>query len=366
MRVAVIIGFNYVNPEQIPSSNYRLIKGVIIDLYMIYKYICQRNYDKIIVVTDIYTDVHIDKVTPAIIDGLIDLDIANFIEHLDQNEQIYFYDNKDNFSNFMTTLVTNSSHLMIYYTGHAINNKIIFPVILPYCSIIPEDKSEKERELQVHQGMFTCDQFIKLFTDAVADNCQILLIFDCCNGPDFNLPFVLDENGIYRLNNYHFPQKEIICLVSSLPEEKSLSTNNGSLFTHIIIKNLNIVQDNWLLLLQLSQRELNQKIKTTAINSLIIAVKFNIKNNDLIKLSYDQIDHIYREIKENSLINNEQTWLSMLADYGVDLNYYLTKQTIKVYSSYPTIYHIWPWFYKKTTYQLQWDYGQYLLHLRSL
>lgn len=374
MKLAFIIGFSYNHDEYQSNNHYSLIRGIIVDLYMIYHYLIKSNYDKIIVVTDIYKDVNPDETIPAVINGDVTSDIFSFIEYLQSINNIYFYSNKDNFVEYLKQEVINANHLLVYYTGHAVQDKLLFPLIVQYCTLdenIFADDYQADNtntlndkiDTDLDEGSFATSDFINTIIESVNKNCQILLIIDCCNGSNFNLPFYMDNNGVYHNNNIKTPiytDREIICIVSSLHDEKSHSTLNGSPFTKTIINNL--LQDNktWLKLLLKSQYDINTILQEIAISNLR---KGNKTWLDLLNISQHMVNDIFYIINTENLINNNETWLELLDKNGINLDKILRKQTLKLYSNLPNIHHVWTWLNKPGLYQVRWLPDSYLVDI---
>jgi len=81
-------------------------------------------------------------------------------------------------------------------------------------------------------------------------DCQIFMVFDCCNGTGLELPWKMSQNGIYKLAHNQlvnivttdhgqqivetqpvFYRPDVVCWSSTTQSESSLSTADGSLFT---------------------------------------------------------------------------------------------------------------------------------------
>ena len=88
------------------------------------------------------------------------------------------------------------------------------------------------------------------------NNNEIFLVMDCCEG-GLNLPFVLNEK-IYRLENENsFVKPEMICIASSLNNEKSITSKTGSFFTRHLF---NILFDSNINIYEIL-KQINDKLK---------------------------------------------------------------------------------------------------------
>ena len=120
------------------------------------------------------------------------------------------------------------------------------------------------------------------FTKILCKYNEIFCITDCCSG-GISLPFVCHEK-IYRFENEVFVKPKIISIASSLETENSVTSISGSFFT----KNILFILEN-------------------------------------VNLS------VYQIVEKTNFTNHK--------------NNHDNKQTVNISASYPTLCHIFPWFY---------------------
>ena len=300
MKTAVIFGFRYMGiPHQYDHERTPL-PGIVIDMYMIYTFLKQNDYKNIYVITDIQEDVKPDELIGVITKGQVNSNIFGFIENLVINKQICFYQNLSQMTNFIHDNINGVNKLFFYYTGHATQNYLMLPIMTRFCNI------DEDEDL----GKIKTSEFIKMLLQEVNNDCQVLMLFDCCYASNFGLPFNMDNNGVYRLNkleNPIFTKKEIVCFVSSMHDQESHSTFNGSLFTKIAVNSLGQHYTDWLELLQNVQNNLNETVW-----------------------------------KSNSEI----------------------QQTIRLYSSLPNIHSIWNWLNFKNNFSMCWQDDDLVLDIK--
>lgn len=225
MAVAVLIGFEYVSSKQVGDMyKYRSLPGTIIDLYRMYKLIEGGNFDAIFVVTDIQDFSKIKTLGTAIIDGIVDSDIYNFIDKLQNDEQYLYCSTRSSFLDILDHILTviayyrqNSVHLLLYYSGHATDK----------CLILPNHETLYQETL--------CQCFLSSFLKYD----QLILIFDCCHGFNFSLAFTYNFRYPHPYLTYtlsldsdiKFYPSSILCLSSASKFEDASSTSRGSFFT---------------------------------------------------------------------------------------------------------------------------------------
>ena len=77
---------------------------------------------------------------------------------------------------------------------------------------------------------------------------ETLIILDCCNASNFDLPFILHE-GKFKRRNDNFIDHDIMVITSCRSNEKAISQDSGSTFTQFLLKeklkrNLSYIIDN--------------------------------------------------------------------------------------------------------------------------
>lgn len=233
MKIAILIGFVYYN------TPYINLESAIIDLYSTFHYLSELKYEKILVITDLENDVEIYKNKDAILKSIVNADINRFIKHLKLSQQLLIHSNLSNTISILQDFIIDSNFLYLYYSGHANIDKLCFP-----------------------DNTYPTGQFISDILSRLNNKCQIIFIFDCCHGSNFNLPYYLHQSGNFKLNNNEakYLDKEIVCLMSSNEYEDSNSYYLGSPFTQAILKGLRGTFKTWLDLQKYAQRELDRLI----------------------------------------------------------------------------------------------------------
>jgi len=205
MRKAILIGFQYKHKQKLP--------GISVDLYLVYSFLKKLGWTdtEIIVFTDIKKDEQTEILKAALLEKIVDSKILSFIEDLKERNQYIEFKSTNHYNNF-NTLFKSSDKTFIYYSGHSKNGNLILP----------------------NNSLISLDFFRESLTSK-----EIFLIMDCCGG-GIKLPFVLKDN-LYRLENEKaFVKPEIICIASSLVNEKSITTRTGSMFTKNLLNILSI------------------------------------------------------------------------------------------------------------------------------
>lgn len=215
-KKVILIGFEYNN---LHNPDIDFLPGIPIDLYQVYSFIKnipgeKYKTDNITVFTDIKKDYKTKILKNAIIEGIVDSGLLSFFEDIKELNQYVEFKSQNYYNNFEHTIKSLFSNtndkICIYYTGHAINENIIFP----------------------DGSLYSFSRLVKFISKCSNKYTEIMIIMDCCNGIGLNLPYVLNDN-IYRLTygKHIFVLPKIICISSSTKMEKSLATKNGSLFT---------------------------------------------------------------------------------------------------------------------------------------
>ncbi len=127
MPSAIIIGFEYRN---CPSIN--VLPAFIIDLYRMYQYCRSVGINDITVITDIAVDVKITEHLRAMVDCIIDSQIKTFISTIKSIGHLKILKSTDTIFIFQSIIdlifsKLQVTELLIYYTGHGIDDAIILP-----------------------------------------------------------------------------------------------------------------------------------------------------------------------------------------------------------------------------------------------
>jgi len=207
-KIALLIGFQY-DDDSSKRMGRQFLPGTLPDLYRMYKLILDKQFDIIYIVSDMYmTTSDMYKLTQSNSD--IEMDIYTM------SNSITPYQNKQQLQDiFIETL--HSPCGFIYYSGHSLGTKLLLPG-MDYIS-----------DTEVFRWM----------SDIESELIETLLIFDCCHGHNFLLPYMHDGN-VYRLVNdtkHYFPHK-IISLCASQSDQVSYSEIDGSYLTKSLFQHL--------------------------------------------------------------------------------------------------------------------------------
>lgn len=224
-RVAILTGFEYKNSKKLP--------GIIVDLYQVYCFLKKNGWKNIYIFTDIQKDKQTEILKTAILEKLVDSNILSFIEDIKGKNQYISFKDHNHYNNFESTFLKFSiyKNLFIYYSGHSKDEYFVLP----------------------NESLYSISSFRNLLKSE-----QIFVVMDCCEG-GLNLPFVLNGK-IYRLKNENsFVKPEIICIASSLNNEKSTISKSGSSFTKYLFSILDINMNISEIL-----NQINKKLKETS------------------------------------------------------------------------------------------------------
>ncbi len=241
---ALIIGFQYKSSDLI-KQKHSFIPGIIIDIYRAYKATLKMGCTRILVITDIETDINIKKLSQVILKSFyIDIGILSIINDLKEINSYYLFNNEDNFKKLVKSFVKESERLFVYYTGHSDNGIMRFPITLQ--SLVPNNLRFKTT-LQM-------EEFRDMVIKKVTQNCQLVFILDCCHSNGLKLPYYYDKvSNRFILEPRSFINKpteqlkssneskmglfytkrEVLCFSSSSPIEKSIGTRSGSIFSRV-------------------------------------------------------------------------------------------------------------------------------------
>lgn len=211
-RLGIIIGFEYGN-----KSNDKL-PGTIIDIYRIYKIMEKSGMEEIMLISDINKDKKCENLRKSIINGVVDAGILYFIENMMEKKKYIYCHTLNDIKNLFEN-VYKYQKIIIYYTGHAKNGDIILP----------------------DGNIYDRTQFRTKILEKTNVNSEILIMFDCCQCENLNLPFFYQydskekrSNLKYRLsfcNNKQFIPQKVIYIASASKYEDSATTKKGSYFT---------------------------------------------------------------------------------------------------------------------------------------
>jgi hypothetical protein len=211
-KSAVLIGFYY------EDSDWKTLGGVLIDLYLAYKHFTQVGF-KTKVITDCDNKVIPSKVNEAILEGIVDVEILDFLDLLIDLDLIAHVDSKREFEVALRNYLHSEPEVVIYFSGHGSDD--MNGLVLP------------------DNDIFAWSLFRRII---IENTSEIAIILDCCYPSDLNLPYVYSvEKNRFVLRegvDYLFTKEKIISIQSSEPQSKSISSNKGSLFTRAFFKHL--------------------------------------------------------------------------------------------------------------------------------
>lgn len=206
----LIIGFSYIKSKQQETL------PVISDIRKVYDHFCNFEDITISVITDIES-----------LSSREDVDTSDlyFLSNIKAFQQYKLYTNSNDFLNFIRAKVKTKDKIIVYYSGHGSKKNIILPKSEAQVSLIFEPQKDQHK--------IPYQTFRDTILYASHRNGQVLFLMDCCAGNGLDLPFKLDERGIYRLKHTQIPSQKVVCISSSISNEFSLySKQKGSLFTN--------------------------------------------------------------------------------------------------------------------------------------
>lgn len=195
-KIAIIISYAYIGTPKI-------LPGSIIDLYISYKYFTENDFD-VYAITDFNKD-HYPGLNTVIRTALRKKTVQNDIYDLWDKKNILF---ETNIINGILQILNNVSadKICLYFSGHTFKKEIYIT-----------DKKKIPTSL---------------VTDIINIKDQVW-IFDSCYC-DILLKYKFDgKNLVVHSTNFERSEKKdnIVAIVSSETDERSYSTNIGSLFT---------------------------------------------------------------------------------------------------------------------------------------
>ncbi len=260
MKVAILIGFSYGADCNYPSAQRddperTPLPGIVIDLYQAYTASVKMGADKICIITDINRDQQTSLLMNAMIESIVYIDILSFIDTIKKNKFYSKYQDRNNFIKCILENSTQADEVFIYYTGHVSLGHIIFPIeevgvtfaessTIDHVSMSPDYNSNSD------EPKMSLTDFRLLILDSVHDDANVLFVMDCCNSNGLNLPFKLCDK-VYRLSHNvdHtdssgntertvFVTQKVICISSTMSDENSITSRDGSIFTRAFFKQL--------------------------------------------------------------------------------------------------------------------------------
>jgi hypothetical protein len=199
-KIALILSFEYSSASYLP--------GAIVDLFRIYSMIRDKGYDKITIITDC-------NPTDRILYDYTTMNTDVDVEIYSVRTLLTMYKNKDQVLTLLHEVLTCKKGFL-YYSGHSMSKKII----LPDCNISDYD-------------------ILDIISGVKDPNVESMLIFDCCNGTNFLLPYLHDGIMYHLVDNarVYMPHR-VILICSSIGNQQSFSDISGSDLTKSLVKNI--------------------------------------------------------------------------------------------------------------------------------
>lgn len=204
-KIALIVAFQY---HDIKSQQYgrNMLPGALVDAFRAYSIIKDSAFDKIDIVTDV-------EVTDE------DLSYVNeVVQHPDVYTMLNYitvYPGKKRLLKRIQE-VLHAEMGFLYYSGHSAGLNLLIP------------GSDTISETEIYTNL--C---------GVPDTNQTFIVFDCCYGNNFLLPYTM-EDGVFRLVNTskNYYKQNIISICASQANQKAYSDNQGSYLTRSLANNI--------------------------------------------------------------------------------------------------------------------------------
>jgi hypothetical protein len=209
----LLIGFEYKK-----NQYWKTLPGIIIDLYLMDQFCNLNKSSNITIITDIITDYKTNILKESIINGIVDENILEYIEMIKDNKSYYLYSDINGFKKHISTYCFGLDKIIVYYTGHSKDGYMI----------LPDGNTFSLNDLK-----------LLILSSCSASECDILIITDCCNSSEMNLPYCLYfDNKIpkYQLipTSRTYTKHNIIYITATISDTEAWATRNGSLFTQYI------------------------------------------------------------------------------------------------------------------------------------
>lgn len=200
-KIALITAFCY--DDKLSNNNGReLLPGALADIYRIFKIVKECNYDKVHIISDLIIDNNSLYHVMSLINASPDIySLRNITQYHDKEEYI----------NLMIETFQ-AEKGFFYFSGHSLGSKLL----LPGTDVI--------NDTEIYQCLSKAKESNETF-----------MIFDCCHGNNFMLPYIYDGN-VYRLTHetaIYFKHK-VISICASQSNEVSYSDVKGSTLTSSI------------------------------------------------------------------------------------------------------------------------------------
>ena len=293
MKVCLIIGFsygedsdvNYVAPDRSP------LPGIIIDLYQAYSLARNMEPDKIMIITDIVRDQQTSLLVNSMLDSTVDTGVLEFIESIISLGEHHQFVGKHDFIFVIKSILSQADQTFIYYTGHVSDNYLLFPMdgldvnfketINPKKFNHPTDTYDNniislpdvlESYYRAHKNdpssdltKMSLDEYKSIILSSISKKGEVFIVMDCCNSNGLDLPYHL-KDGVGRLlrgENHIFIGARIICVSSTMKDEQSIASRDGSIFSRSLFLNMRSKQRSLKILSKLIDDECSSKFSQT-------------------------------------------------------------------------------------------------------
>ncbi len=200
MVCSLLIGFEYSEKHNLP--------GTILDLYNAWKW-CQTFSRQIYILTDI------SEVSDAI--AYRHPEVTPFWSQVSKFPVHNLGKLQETLS---TTLQETMDRVVIYYTGHGLQNSLLLP----------------------DQSQWSSLAFRDYILGRLNFETEIFWILDCCNPQGLNLPYQLENNRfVVSKETLECVTQPILLITSSNSQEESVATRDGSLFSRYLFENLSLL-----------------------------------------------------------------------------------------------------------------------------
>jgi len=225
MVVCFIIAFKY-------ERRLKELPGIVIDIYRIYQ-IAKRWHTiysslDLFIITDIQKDEAIRFLKTALLSGIVDEKILSFIQDRYNDNTLIFYTDKSQLLGMLRDQCYKESRIFLYYTGHGKNGNFVLP----------------------NSDYVSLNEIRGRIVSKSNPDADIFIVLDCCNATNMNLLYQYngDKWVFNKSENIEYVSQNLILITSTLPDEESVATETGSIFTYILyeillerIKDLDIV-----------------------------------------------------------------------------------------------------------------------------
>ena len=287
MDCCIIIGFSYSSKYEDKTRPF--LDGIIIDLYLCYRYVKElTDKSNIIVITDQTTNVNSTNKN-IIFDETDNINVLKFIDELHNNKILHLYTSKSELLSLLNKKLNGSKNIFFYYTGHSYSGNILLPKMndmICYNYLKEEDTILNFLELR------------NIICSNSNVNAEIFIILDCCNSNGLELPYKLSD-GVYRLNfkkEGGYPLQKIVCFSSTYIDENSIILKNGSIFTKLLFDNIKIyrkIQDLLKIIVLECLKDFDQNANVySSYPNIKMIWRWLVKNDD-IKVEIDHINNFF-------------------------------------------------------------------------